>query len=177
MTRRRLARTGRGSGVNVEGFKNLALCNHVVAQTAHLLTVAQRRALLWMPSAGMNCMVFSITPRPPLNVLHVLLALGLTERDADSSGASWRLTEIGVGVRNTLENGGKEVASTRTASLAMRAGRQPTPERCREAREMLGWTIHDLAKHSHTARGTIERFEAGMGLPQMPSMPPSELSA
>ncbi len=36
-----------------------------------------------------------------------------------------------------------------------------TPEQCKAARALLGWTQDDLAKISHVSVGTIKNFEAG----------------
>ncbi len=38
-----------------------------------------------------------------------------------------------------------------------------TPDRCRQARELLGWTVKDLAERAGTRIGTVMYFEASNG--------------
>jgi transcriptional regulator with XRE-family HTH domain len=40
-----------------------------------------------------------------------------------------------------------------------------TPEQCRTARTLLGWSQPDLAKAAGTGRATISRFETGESTP------------
>ncbi|WP_156963856.1 helix-turn-helix domain-containing protein [Muricoccus aerilatus] len=108
--------------------------------------------------------MFNTKPRPPVNVLHALLAIGLAERDANTSGESWRLTELGLGVRAALEPDGGASSRVQMGGTS-RDERLLTPERCRAVREMLQWSTEDLARYAQVGKGTIDRFEMRMGNP------------
>ena len=41
-----------------------------------------------------------------------------------------------------------------------------TKEQCRAARALLGWTLDELAERSSISRGSIHRFESGIGEPR-----------
>jgi DNA-binding XRE family transcriptional regulator len=38
-----------------------------------------------------------------------------------------------------------------------------TPEQCKSARELLGWTRSGLARAAHVGRTTVDTFERGAG--------------
>src|SRR5215212_9282119 len=40
-----------------------------------------------------------------------------------------------------------------------------TPSQCRAARAVLGWSQEDLAERARVSRGTLMKFETGLGAP------------
>lgn len=49
-------------------------------------------------------------------------------------------------------------------------GSEITPEQCRAARALLGWSRADLAQRAHIAARTIQDFERGATTPQVATL-------